>query len=343
MRAELVKTEKAVGMVLCHDITCIEPGRFKGAAFKKGHRVTAEDIPLLLRLGKEHLYTLILDGDEVHEDDAGRRLAAAIAGPGVKVQGPSEGRVNLFAAYQGLLKVNVELLQQLNALPDIVIATLHSNVPVKTDTTLAGTKVIPLVVKEEVLQQVEEKCRLAGPVVQVLPYRKLRLGVLITGREIYEGRIKDAFGPVMKQKAEQFGLEQPEILYAPDDAQFIARQLKQLVENGNELIVLTGGMSVDPDDVTPKGIKLSGAEVVKYGAPVLPGAMFMIAYLRQIPIVGLPACGMFFRTTVFDLILPRLLAGEKITESDISSLGYGGLCRRCEVCLYPDCSFGKSI
>ena len=201
---------------------------------------------------------------------------------------------------------------------DIVIATLHSNVPVKTDTTLAGTKVIPGS-QEEVLQQVEEKCRLAGPVVQVLPYCKLRLGVLITGREIYEGRIKDAFGPVMKQKAEQFGLEEPEILYAPDDALFIARQLKQLVENGNELIVLTGGMSVDPDDVTPKGIRLSGAEVVKYGAPVLPGAMFMIAYLQQTPIIGLPACGMYFRTTVFDLILPRLLAGEKITESDISS------------------------
>lgn len=343
MKVELVKTQEAVGMVLCHDVTGIEQGCFKGAAFKKGHLVTAEDIPVLLRLGKNHLYTLILDSNEVHEDDAGKRLASAIAGPGVKVQEPSEGRVNLFARGHGLLKVQAEALSRLNALPDVVIATLHTNVPVKPEAMLAGTKVIPLAVKEEMLLQVEEICRATGPVLQVLPYRNLRLGVLITGREIYEGRIKDAFGPVMKQKAQQFGLQQPEILYAPDDAELISRLIKQLADNGAELIVVTGGMSVDPDDVTPKGIKLSGAQVVKYGAPALPGAMFMVAYRHQIPVVGLPACGMFFRTTVFDLILPRLLAGEQITAKDINSLGYGGLCRRCEVCIYSDCSFGKSL
>ncbi len=341
MRAELVETEKSVGRILCHDITRIEKNNFKGAAFKKGHRVREEDIPLLLDMGKKHIYSLELEAGELHEDEAGRRIAAALAGDFLEACGPSEGKVELRAGCAGLLKVNSEAIYQINSIPDVVVATLHNNSPVKAGEVVAGAKVIPLAVGEEAVERVEKICREQGPPLYIKQYKKLKMGGVITGREVVEGRIKDGFAPVLKEKAQMFGLDTPQILFATDDAGVISDSILQLAGRGCNLIIVTGGMSVDPDDVTPTAIKMAGAQIVKYGAPVLPGAMFLLAYLGDIPVVGLPACGMFFRTTVLDVILPRLVAGETVTAGDIISLGSGGLCRRCEVCRYPNCSFGK--
>lgn len=341
MKAELVETEKSVGRILCHDITRIDKNNFKGPAFKKGHLVREEDIPLLLDMGKKHIYSLELEPGELHEDEAGRRIAAALAGDFLCARGPSEGRVDLLAECAGLLKVNSEAVFKINSIPDVVVATLHNNSPVKAGEVVAGAKVVPLAVSESAVEQVEKICRQQGPPLYVMQYKKLKMGGVITGREVVEGRIKDAFAPVLKEKASSFGLDNPQIIFATDDAGVIADGIKKLADSGCSLIVVTGGMSVDPDDVTPQAIRMTGAQIVKYGAPVLPGAMFLLAYLKDVPVVGLPACGMFFRTTVLDVILPRLLAGEKVTSRDIAGLGYGGLCRRCEVCRYPNCSFGK--
>ena len=341
MKISYAKTEEAVGKVLSHDVTRIVRGKCKGPAFKKGHIIRKEDIPLLLDIGKEHICFLELDEDEIHEDEAGLALASYASGEGLAMEGPSEGRVDLVATCSGLLKVNVESLFAVNQLSDVVMASLHTNNPVKKGDRVAGTRIIPLAVKKDTLEQVRTICSERGSLIRVLEYQILKMGALITGREVYEGRIEDDFAPVLKEKARVYGLPEPLIDYAPDDAGCIASKIKMLLDNDCDLIVVTGGMSVDPDDVTPAGIRLSGAEIEKYGAPVLPGAMFLLAYQGRIPVVGVPACGMFFKTTIFDLVLPRLLAGERIERSDIAALGHGGFCRRCESCLYPDCSFGK--
>ncbi|MGB9802333.1 molybdopterin-binding protein [Desulfofundulus sp.] len=342
MRAQAVRVEEAVGMVLSHDITKIVRGEFKGPAFKKGHVIAAEDVPELLKLGKEQIYVLELDKDDVHEDEAGVRLGRAVAGPGVTCSPPRESRVNLFAARTGLLKIDVAALEAINSLPDVILSTLPNNTPVTEGDMLAGTKVIPLVVKEEVVKAVEEICALRGGVIRVEPYQALDVGIIVTGGEVYNGRIKDTFGPVLKEKVESFGSRVLEIRYAPDDARFIARLIGETIAAGSQMVLVSGGMSVDPDDVTPRGIRLSGARVEKYGAPVLPGAMFLLAYRDGVPVIGMPACGMYFRTTILDLVLPRLLAGERLTSRDIVALAHGGLCRSCPECRYPRCSFGLS-
>lgn len=342
MIRKMIETEKAVGELICHDITKIEKGEFKGALFKKGHRIRPEDISALLDIGKKHIYTLRLEEGELHEDDAGIRLAEALAGNGLHVGKPAEGRLDLTAKYQGLFKVDIERLHRLNSVQDVVVATLHNNSPLVEGEKVAGAKVIPLVVKEETLAEVESICSEGEAPLKVIPYNKHKIGAIITGMEIAEGRIKDGFAPVLEDKTRHYSQGKPLVSFAKDNVQEIASKINQLLTEGCNMIVTTGGMSVDPDDVTPTAIKESGAEIIKYGAPALPGAMFLLAYRGDIPIIGLPACAMYFQNTVLDILLPRLLVGEKITASEIAALGHGGLCRRCETCFFPRCSFGKS-
>ncbi len=341
MKVCYLETEKSIGRVICHDITKIEKGAFKGALFKKGHCIREEDIKVLLDLGKKHIYSIEIEPGELHEDEAGVRIARALGGLGVDFDGPSEGRLNLKAEQRGLLKVDVSLLKEINNVADVTVATLHTNSPVEAGEKVAGAKVIPLVVAETVVQQVEVICARGKPVLSVLPYLKAKVGLVITGSEVIEGRIKDGFAAVLQQKAVFFGLDEPIVLYAEDDAVVIAARIGELLSRQCNLIVVTGGMSVDPDDVTPLGIKKAGADIVKYGAPVLPGAMFLLAYHGNVAVIGLPACAMYYSTTVLDILLPRIMAGKKVTAQDIVDLGHGGLCRRCEKCFYPHCSFGK--
>ncbi len=338
---KLTVTE-AVGTVLAHDITEIRPGEFKGRAFKKGHVIRQEDVCHLQRLGKEHLFVLNISDDEMHEDDAAYALANVLMGEGVKIKGePKEGKINIVAERDGLLKINKDALLEFNMLGDIMCATLHSNTVVKQGRSVAATRAIPLIVKKDIVQAAVNIGDKAGKIVEIKEIRKPKAGVVITGNEVYYGRIKDAFAPIIKAKIEVMDGEIVGIYYAPDDETFIEARLRELLNAGADLLITTGGMSVDPDDVTRFAIRNIGVEDITYGSAVLPGAMFLVAYLGDIPILGIPACGMYAKTTIFDLILPRVLAGERIGRRELSELGHGGLCMKCETCRYPLCPFGK--
>jgi molybdenum cofactor synthesis domain-containing protein len=337
-----VKTEEAAGMMICHDITKIVPGEFKGRAFKKGHIISEEDMPHLLKLGKEHIYVWEELDNTLHEDAAAQRIAQSIAGQGIKLTEPNEGKINLVAETNGLLKINSDLLWELNRIDQLAVATLHNNRLVKAGEIVAGTRVIPLVIDEQKILRAEELLAShQSQLIQVLPLRSLAVGMVTTGNEVYFGRIKDAFGPAVKNKLAEYGCTLLEQVFTPDDQEVIARSVIDLIARGAEMIVVTGGMSVDPDDNTPAAIRATGAEIISYGSPVLPGSMLLVAYYNNIPVLGLPGCVMYAKTTVFDLVLPRILAGERMTKQDIAMLGHGGLCLECTECVFPHCSFGK--
>jgi len=341
MKKQLLDTQQAAGKVLCHDVTQILKGKFKGPRFRKGHVIQEEDIPVLLSMGKYSIALLELGPDELHEEDAGFRLAQALADNELVKEGPSEGKFELFAPKDGLLKINTKALARINRIAHIAAVTLPTLTPVKKGEKIAGVKVIPLVIKEKYISRVENIAQNAFPVITVLPYRKLKIGAVITGREICEGHTRDEFAPVLRQKAEAFDLDAPDFLYATDDREKISQAIQVQMTKGCELIMVTGGMSVDPDDVTPSAIRMAGAKIIRYGAPVMPGAMFLMAYKDNVPIIGIPGCAMYVKTTILDLLLPRILAGEKITSHDICRLGHGGLCRNCAECVYPVCAMGK--
>lgn len=328
-------------MVLGHDITEIVPGRFKGPAFKRGHVIRPEDVDRLRDLGKENIAVLDLGPGWVHEDDAARRLATAAAGEGIVLSPPCEGKVNLMAEIDGLLKIDVGRLNAINAIDDIMMATLHTHQVVTTGQVVAGTRIILLAIKNETLQVAEALCRPMDPVVAVRPVRSHLVGLITTGSEVYHQRIEDRFGPVVSEKITALGSRVFRQIYVPDDIGMTVAAIEALIAEGVQIVLITGGMSVDPDDLTPGSIRATGAEVITYGAPVLPGAMFMLAYLRDIPIIGLPGCVIYHATSIFDLLLPRILAGERLTRADIVALGHGGMCMGCDDCRYPCCGFGK--
>jgi molybdenum cofactor synthesis domain-containing protein len=337
-----VPVTEAVGMVLCHDITKIVPGCEKGRAFRRGQIITACDIPKLLDLGKKHIYVWEPEDDLIHEDEAALNLARHAAGPGLCWDQPNQGRVNIRAERDGLLKVQASRLQATNSLEDISMATLHNNRVVRKGQVVAGTRIIPLAIQRQILEEAEKICGSPEPLLTVKPFQPLWVGIITTGSEVYTGRIKDGFCSVIKKKIAPFGARVLGQIIVPDDPEVISKEIRILIADGAEMVMVTGGMSVDPDDVTPAGIRAAGAEIVSYGAPTLPGSMFMLAYLGHVPVCGLPGCVMFNNTTIFDLILPRILAGERINRPDIVALGHGGLCEECEACRYPACSFGKS-
>lgn len=333
----------AVGMVLCHDVTQIVPGTFKGPAFKKGYVIKREDIPRLLDMGKENIYVFDLKEGLLHENDAAFRIARAAAGEGISLSPPKEGKVELTASRAGLLKVNTGALYEINEIEEVMFASLHSNQHVPEGKTCGGTRVIPLVIAEEKVILAEEVCQKAAPLFTVLPYKSCRVGLVTTGSEVYSGRIQDKFGPVIRKKVEKYGSSLLKQVFVADSAEDISRQILSLISEGADVIAVTGGMSVDPDDLSPTGIRLAGGEIITYGAPTLPGAMFMLAYIGTVPVLGLPGCVMYHQTSIFDLILPRILAGEKVTRKEIIHLAAGGLCLNCRECRYPDCGFGKGF
>mgnify|MGYP005626402307 CR=1 FL=1 len=340
--AEVIPLEQAVGKVLAHDITEIRPGQFKGPAFKKGHVVKEEDLEHLRRLGKENLFVLHIGEGEYHEDDAAQMLADALCGANVVHDGkPAEGKIALKADSRGLLKVNVEALTRFNMVPDVTCAGRHNNTVVERGETVAGTRAIPLVIRGEFLHQALAVAREAGGIFSVKPFGALRTGVVITGNEVYYGRVDDKFAPILRKKLAFFDCPVDEIAFCPDDRSIIERNIRRFIAKGIQLVLVAGGMSVDPDDVSRMAIKDAGAEDLVYGSPVLPGAMFLYARIKDVPIMGLPACVLYYRATVFDLMLPRVLAGERITRRDLAEMAHGGLCLNCDTCHYPICPFGK--
>jgi molybdopterin biosynthesis enzyme len=336
-----IAVEKAVGTVLCHDITRIVPGGEKGPAFRRGHVVREEDIPVLLDIGKANLYVFDPAEGYVHEDTAAVRLARAAAGRGIALSEPKEGKVTLTAEHDGLLCIDLEGLTRLNSIEDVTFSTIHRHQRVRPGRVLAGTRVIPLVVPEELMRKAEDVCAEHAPLVEVRPLRHAKVGVVTTGSEIFHGRIKDGFGPLLRAKFEDLGSEVVDQVFVSDIVGLTVDAITGLVRQGADFIAVTGGMSVDPDDQTPAAIRATGAEVVSYGAPTYPGAMFMLAWLDGVPILGLPGCVMYYKASIFDLVVPRLLAGERLTRRDIVALGHGGLCENCGTCRYPACGFGK--
>jgi len=337
-----VRVEDAVGMVLCHDITQIIPGKLKGRAFKKGHIVTAEDIPRLLQVGKENLYVWEKQEGSLHEDEAAWRIAAAIAGTGVSLTEPTEGKINLVSSLRGLLKINVRGINKINTENQVIVSSRHRYQIVENGTVVAGTRIIPLVIDQKIIERVEEHADRYKPIVEVKPLLGMRVGIVVTGSEIYKGRIEDKFSPVVVRKVTGLGCSVIRKMNVTDDVKMISHAVKTMLREGAESILITGGMSVDPDDMTPAGVVAAGGRIVSYGAPVMPGSMFMVAYIGDTPVLGLPGCVMYSKNTVFDLLWPRIVAREKISRHDITILGHGGLCDNCIPCRFPSCPFGKA-
>ena len=337
-----IELNEAVGTELAHDITEIRPGEFKGPAFRKGHTVCEEDLCRLQKLGKNHLYIIDLNENEIHENEAAVILAQALAGEGIYWKDkPKEGKIGLLAGRDGLLMVNTASLAAFNMVDEVMCATLHNHTLVKQGELVAATRAIPLVMNRAPIERAAAIARQNGSVVSVQPLRRARGGLVITGNEVYHGLIEDRFAPILTGKLRALGSEVSGVSFAPDDTQRIKEAIRSHLRIGCDLILLSGGMSVDPDDVTRHAIRLAGATELHYGAATLPGAMFLVAYLGEVPLLGVPACGLYHRITALDLVLPRILAGERIGKKELAFLGHGGLCRDCPECTYPHCSFGK--
>ncbi len=341
MNIRQIRVEDAVGQVLAHDITKIIPGKFKGVGFKRNHRVTKEDIPELLKLGKKHIYVLELDANHLHEDDAALRIAAAICGPNIRWTEPKEGRSNMISQINGLLEIDVEGLFEINSLGDLIVSTIKTGMPCTEGQMLASTRIIPLFTEIQRIERLEEIAANHRPVLQIRPYIRSRIGLVVTGSEVYEGLVRDESEKWIVSRFNEYGCELVRRIITSDDAGQIAAAIRTLVGEGSELIITTGGLSVDPDDVTRKGVRDAGAEIISYGSPILPGAMFLNARLGDVPIIGLPAAVFYYPRTVYDIMLPLVLAGKQPSAADIAAMGHGGLCMNCEVCHFPQCPFGR--
>ena len=336
-----IRIEDSIGCILSHDVTKIVPGEFKGRLFKKGHVIKEEDIEKLLDIGKEHIYVWEPKEGQLHENDAAKRIKDLVLGKGCCISEEiKEGKIDFFANTQGIVKINKELLLKLNLLGEIIVSTIHNNTPVKKGEKIGSTRVIPLIIDEKKI--IEAENIINEKIISVEEIKPKKAVLITTGNEVYKGRIKDAFLPVMKEKLEYYGSEIIKQVILPDNKEMITENiLKAIEEDKVDMVICTGGMSVDPDDVTPSAIKDCNGDIVTYGAPVLPGAMFLLAYYKNIPILGVPSCAMYSKRTIFDLVLPRVLVDEKLSFEDISKYGNGGMCLNCEICSFPHCSFGK--
>lgn len=340
---KLIKTQDAVGQVLCHDITQIIRGEKKGPVFRKGHVIREEDIPVLLSVGKDNIYIWENDENTLHENDAASILCEICKGENLSSTEPKEGKIELIATCDGMLKIDVEGLRKLNSFGQLMCATLPTGYMVQEGDHVAGTRIIPLVIPKQKMKNARASI-CDKPLVNVVPYIPKKVAVITTGNEVFYGRIKDTFTDVIETKIAFFGGKMTYHAVCSDDDKMITSEIKKALDMGSELVVCTGGMSVDPDDKTPLAIRNSGANIISYGSPVLPGAMLLVSYMPNgVPVVGLPGCVMYSRRTVFDIILPYLFTDTPITASFLAGLGNGGYCRNCKECRYPNCSFGKGI
>ncbi len=334
-----IRVQDAVGMELCHDITEMKDG-FKGAAFKRGHIIRPEDIDHLLDIGKQTVFVWEENAGEIHEDDCARRLAAMAPVAGAHYTEPAEGKVLLFADQRGLFRVNTSLLKKINSIGDITIATLPDHYPVEAGARLASMRIVPLVTQEQQIIDAEALCE-KEILLDLLPYQPRKLGVVITGSEVYHGRIKDKFEPVIRAKMKQYPAEIIGITICDDDLDMIVGAAKAHLDHGADFLIFTGGMSVDPDDLTPTAIRQLGADIVTHGVPAQPGNMTLVAYLGEVPILGVPGAAISLPTTIFDVLLPQVFAGQRITKEELINLADGGLCQMCKVCHWPNCTFGR--
>lgn len=334
-----IKVQDAVGMELCHDVTEMNAD-FKGAAFKRGHIIQQCDIAHLLRIGKEHVYVWEDHAGEIHEDNCARRLASMAPVTGAHYTEPAEGKVLLFADQRGMFRVNRALLNRINSIGDITICTLPDHYPVEAGARLASMRIVPLVTKEQQILEAEQLCT-EEKLLDLQPYLNKKVGIVITGGEIYHGRILDKFGPVIRSKLEQYPCQIVDVSICDDDTEAIVASAREQIQQGADFLIFTGGMSVDPDDVTPTAIRMLGADIITHGVPAQPGNMTLVAYLGNIPILGVPGAAIKLPTTIFDVLLPQIFAGDRITKEELTALAEGGLCQMCSVCHWPNCTFGR--
>lgn len=334
-----IRVEDAIGMTLCHDLTEMRDG-FKGAAFRRGHVITAEDVPHMLDIGKRTVFVWEENAGEIHEEDAALRMAAMAPVPGAHYTPPAEGKVVLMADARGMLRVDTALLQQINAIGDLTISTLPDHYPVEKGMRLASMRIVPLVTKEEQIIEAERLC--AGKkLLDLLPYRPRKAGIIITGSEIYHGRIRDKFEAVARAKLAKYPGEVLGAAVCDDDLDMLVGAARGFLEQGADFLIFSGGMSVDPDDLTPTAIQQLGCEVISHGVPSQPGNMTLMAYLGDIPVTGVPGAAISLPTTIFDVMLPQIYTGLKFTKQDLIRLGEGGLCQLCKPCRFPNCTFGR--
>ncbi len=321
-----VRVEDAIGLVLAHDVTKIVPGEFKGRLFGKGHIIGKEDIPELLAIGKERIFILELDEGQLHEDDATEAMAGFLMHQSLVKSAAHEGKVQLKAAFDGLLQINVKALETINTLDQLAVATKRTGSPVHEGDLLASLKAIPLVVSADQLAFMKDVlAKSAQPLLQVVPYQPMSVGIVTTGSEVFKGRITDRFGPVLQERLSHFPVTLREQVIVDDHLDDIVQAILRFLEQGVQLVLVTGGMSVDPDDRSPAAIREVATEVVTYGMPILPGAMTMLAYHKDAIIMGLPGGVIYDAYTAFDVLLPRIVAGIRPTSKDIAQLAHGGL------------------
>ncbi len=336
-----IPVEQAVGMTLCHDITAIRNG-FKGAAYRRGHVILPEDVEKLKDIGKKHIFVWEENAGEIHEEDAALRLSRLCAVEKGVYSGPSEGKMVQTAGIRGMFRVNVDLQRAINSIGDITISSIPDHYPVEPGDRLCSMRIVPLVTQESQIQEAERLCRDSDrPLMELLPYRPLRVGVIITGSEVYTGRIQDLFAPVIRKKIDAFGGEVLGVTFCDDELPMLEDALRKYLDSGADLILMTGGMSVDPDDLTPTAIKNIGADIVTYGMPSQPGNMLLVSYLGKTCIVGVPGAAAKVKTTTLDVVLPQIFAGVPFTKEDFIRLGDGGFCQGCSVCHWPNCTFGR--
>ncbi len=334
-----VRVEDAVGLTLCHDITKMVDG-FKGPAFKRGHVIRQEDIEELLNIGKKTVFIWEENAGELHEEDCALRMAAMASVEGAHYTAPSEGKVLLIADTDGMFRVDTELLNDINSIGDLTISTLPDHFPVKKGDRLASMRIVPLVTQEEQIIRAEKMCD-GRKLLDLRTYHERRVGVIITGSEVYSGRIKDKFEPVVRAKLAKYPGEIVGVTICDDDLDMIVNEAKKHLDRGADFLIFTGGMSVDPDDITPTAIRQLGAGIITHGVPAQPGNMTLVAYLGDIPVLGVPGAAISLPTTIFDVLLPQIYAGDRLTKQDLIRLGDGGLCRMCETCHFPTCTFGR--
>ncbi len=339
MKRIKIPIEKAIGEEIPHDFTKISPTEgFKGAYFKKGHIITEDDIPKLKAIGKNYIYKLILDEDELHEDDFAKAIAPYLAGKNISFsKEPEEGKITFFADIDGLFRLDRKAVINLNRIEITSFPTIHDRFPVKKGYKVAAFRIIPLVAKKKVL---DRALRIAKkPLIWVDEYKIKKASVIITGTEVYEGRIKDKFLPKIRRKLANFGVEIERSAILPDDIKRIRD--KFLDFSDSEFVIVTGGSSVDPDDVSKKALKKAGVKFIREGNPIQPANNLSIGYFNDTVVSVVPAGAIFYKATAFDIFLPRILTKDKITKRDIAEYSIGGLCHFCKVCVYPVCPFGK--
>ena len=324
-----INVRNAEGYELCHDITQILPGEFKGAKFLRGHIIRKEDIEVLISLGKENIFVMEEEDKEknlIHENDAAMFIVEKLNldKEFFEISDIREGKINITAKEDGILKIDINTLNKINKIGEIILVTKYNNSYIKKGENVAATRVIPLLIEKSQLDEMKEIVKDRN----VLTFKKIdknkKLALITTGNEVYNGIIKDKSKEALLKKYRKYELNDMEQVFSPDDKDTIKKYIK-MFENEKDIIMCTGGMSIDPDDVTPSAIRESNWEIVTYGTPVLPGAMFMLAYKGEKVLIGLPGGVVFSEKTVFDILLPRILTNDRITKQDIIEMGHGGL------------------